>query len=517
MKIILAILFCCFILLGYGQEDDNGLDKPTIGPSFTTQRKSNFSGFIGRSENTIFLVDYLAVNRKKQELMLRRMDVNSLELIDSKDLFSVINEDFYNEPNEIFYQDKNIFLFSTVSGLKDKFNMIHLEIFNEYGEKINERVLDTLEIDEKYYISESIEKEGFLIVTQNKFLANFEQKIGLQAIESTGETSWRKMLKSPNSLQRLTIEEVHYSKNAPLYILCDHGYEAVTGSVRENNTDLINSKYSLWGYDHEKSFLKEFDLRMKNRWINGITMDYNSNYELVISGFMNETRNQTINGVFSLKIGPELTLIGSNYYKYKRSFFEKFVDAKRIEKTKELENIQLRYLLILDDNSYFVLGEHFYQQTERNYDPRTNITTTTENYNYNSIIAAYFDENGNHMWSDRIPKFQHTVNDYGYFSSFSAMQSNNHVYLFFNDSERNNDLTVNDYFNYSTMSNNRRFQISYVEIAEDGIKARGPLIGSDNNFMLRARLNYQIDPKRFYLYSEVGKSRKVFSVKQKLK
>ena len=108
MKLIVVIFFCCFTLLGFGQGNGNGLENPKTGKSFTTQRKSNFSGFIGRSENTIFLVDYLAINRKKQELMLRRIDANSLELIDSKDLFSVLNEDFYNEPNEIFYQNNTI-------------------------------------------------------------------------------------------------------------------------------------------------------------------------------------------------------------------------------------------------------------------------------------------------------------------------------------------------------------------------------------------------------------------------
>lgn len=513
MKLIICLILSWFSLYNFAQEDESRLGKTTIGPSFTTQRKSNFSGFIGQSESTLFLVDYLAINRKKQELTLRRMDANTLELIDSKDLFSVINSDFYNEPNEIFYQNNSLYLFSTVSGLKDKFNMVYLEIFNEYGERIDHRVVDTLELDEQYYLSESVEKEGFLLVTHNKFLNNFEQIIGLQTIENTGKTGWRTEIKSPNLLQSLTVENILYSKNAPIYILCDYGFEAGTGSVRENNTDLINSKFSLWAYDHQKEFLKEFDLRLKNRWINGIAMDYNSSQELVISGFINETRNQTINGVFSLKIGHDLKLIGSNYYKYKRSFFEKFVDAKRIEKTKELENIQLRDLIILEDDSYFVLGEHFYQYTERNYDPRTNITTTSENYNYNSIIAAYFDENGNHMWSDRIPKFQHTVNDYGYFSSFSVMNANNEVYLFFNDTERNNDLAVNDYFNYTTMSNNRRFQISCVQIGQNGVHSRGPIVGSNNNFMLRARLNYQIDPTTFYLYGEVGKSRKVFSVK----
>lgn len=514
MKKILNILFLCLsATLLTAQENDNGLDKAVQGPSFSTSRKSNFSGFIGRNSQTIFAIDYLSVNRKKQELNLRRFHSADLQLVDSKELFSIIDENFYNEPNEIFYQNNTIFLFSTLNGLKDKFNMIYLEVFNEYGEKLSGRVVDTLNLDEKYYVVESIEKQGFLIATHNKFDNIFEQTIQLTAIDGEGKTNWIQEIKSPVSLQNLTIEQVHYSIEAPIYILCDYGFDRDRGSIRENSTDLINNKYAIWGYDPEKAFLKEFDIRIKNRWINGIAMEYNSAKELVVSGFMNETRHQTINGVFSLKINPDLTVANSNYYKYKRSFYEKFVDAKRLDKTKELEDIILRHCVILEDDSYFILGEHFYQYTERNYDPRTNITTTTENYNYNSIIAAYFDANGNHLWSERIPKFQHTINDYGYYSSFSVMFNGNNLYLFFNDSDRNNEIALNDYFNYKSLSNNRRFQISYVQVNPDGVKSRGALINSNNSFMLRPKQSYQIDPGNFFLYGEVGKSRKLFSVK----
>lgn len=498
----------------FGQNGNSGLGPVKQGNSFNSSRKSNFSGFFGRNDQTVFAVDYLAINRKKQELNLRRFEASTMELVDSRELFTVIDEEFYNEPNEVFFQDNTIFLFSTLSGLKKKFNLIYLEIFNEYGEKITERIVDTLEVDEKYTISEAIEQKGFLIASHNKFDNIFEQTIHLQAINVLGETDWETMVKSPVSLQNLKIVDLKYSLNAPVYILCDYGFEGSSGqgSVRENNTDLLNNKYALWAYDHNKSFLKEFDIRFKNRWLNGLELTYNSKLQLVISGFINETRNQTINGVFSLIINPDLTVSSSSYYKYKKSFYEKFVAAKNLDKVKELKDIEIRNCVVLADDSYFILGEHYYQYTDRNYDPRTNITTTTENYNYNSIIVAYFDAEGNHRWTDRIPKYQHTINDYGYYSSFSTMKYKNELFLFFNDTDRNNDVALGDYFNYNDFAFNRRFQISYVSINEDGIQSRGPLVNSDNNFMLRAKQCQQIDPSTFYLFGEVGKSRKLFSV-----
>ena len=516
MKTYLFLVISCFFSVdGLAQADADGIPEPLIGKEFNTARKSNFSGFIGVNENTIFAIDYLALNRKKQELKLRRIQESTLELVDSKELFSVIKDGFYNEPNEIFYQDNTIFLFSTLSGLKVKYNLVYLEMFNSYGEKISERIVDTLGLDEKYYLTESFEKKGFLLVTHNRYNSIYEQEIGLLAINELGNTIWQKRIKSPVSLQNLTVEKIVYSTQAPIYILCDYGFERANGGFLEDNTDLLNNKYALWGYDPAKNFLKEFDLRIKKRWINGLGLAYNKANELIISGFMNETRKQTINGVFSLIINPDLTVKSSNYYTYKKALYQKFVEAKRVDRVEELEDIEYRDCIVMEDGSYYLIGEHFYQYTERNYDPRTNITTTIENYNYNSILVAYFDSNGKHLWTDRIPKFQHSVNDYGYYSSFSVMQSANELYFFFNDSDKNNDHLVTEYFNYSSFSINRRAQISYVVVNKNGLKSRGVFVNSKNNYMLRAKQCYQIDNSTFYLYGEEGKSRKVFSLKIK--
>ena len=167
---------------------------------------------------------------------------------------------------------------------------------------------------------------------------------------------------------------------------------------------------------------------------------------------------------------------------------------------------------MLNDGSYFLLGERYYKFTERNYDPRTNITTTTEHYNYNSIIVSYFDSLGNHVWTDRVPKMQNSTNDYGYYSSFTFLNNGEEIFLFFNDSDKNNELALNDYFNYKGLFNNRRFQVSYVEVDTTGPVKRGTLIGVENAFMLRAKVCHQISSNTMYLLGEVGRGAKVFSV-----
>jgi len=511
MRFILFYIAIGFLTVGHSQSEPSGLGELEKGDIFNTSRKNNFSGFLGQNAQTLFAIDYIGINRKKQELNLRRFHKGDLSLVDSRDLYRVILEDYFNEPNEIFFQDNQIFLFSTLNSDKKSHRLIYLEIFNEYGELVTEKVVDTLKENENYYLSEPIEKDGFLIATHNEFENIFEQSIGLMALDQKGLLRWRNTVKSPVSLQNMTLEEVHYSLNAPVYLLCDYGFDK--GSTRQDNSDLINHKYAIWTYDPEKELLKEFDIRMKNRWINGISLAFNSKHELIVNGFMNETRHHAINGVFTLHISPEMTVQHSSFYKYKKAFYQKFAEPKKAEKLKELEDIRLRHCVVLSNDSYFLLGEHFYHYTERNYDPRTNITTTTENYNYNSIVVAYFDAKGNHMWTDKVPKYQQSINDYGYYSSFSVMQHDQSIYLFFNDSDRNRDIALTDYFGYRNLYNNRRFQITYVRINPDGVQARGVFVDSDNSFTLRAKQSYQIDENRFFLYGENGKNRRVFATR----
>jgi hypothetical protein len=492
------------------------LETPIKGGEYSTARKENFNGFIGENSTTLFSIDYLYLSRKKQELIVRKFYKNDLKLVDSKNIYEIPPDGFYGEPVEVFYSHDSIFLFSNLYDETQKVMFITLDVFDINYEKLISTTVDTLPDDETMHIEEERNKNGFVLIKSHKFSNLTEQEIDVKYVSSSGLIDWTKTLKSPMALQNLTIERILYTVGGPLYVLCNYNYDPANLSGNDDES-MINNKYALWGYDPESNFLKEFEIRMKGKWLNGIRMEINPQNELLVAGYFNETRYRTMCGTFSLLIGPELNIISSSFYKLSPEILAKFIEEKDREKVKELDDYQLNEMAMLDNGSFFLLGERYYKYIERTYDPRTNITTTTEHYNYNSIIVSYFDSAGNHIWTDRIPKYQNSTNDYGYFSSFTHLNTGKEVYLFFNDSEKNNELALDDYFNYKGLFNNRRFQISYVALDTTGLLSRGPLVGVENGFMLRAKESNRISPSTMYLFTEVGREAKVFSVGLKKK
>ena len=490
------------------------LNEPIIGKAFNTTKKENFSGFIGENTTAVFSIDYLYLSRKKQELNVRKFHKSDLQLMESRNIYMPPEGDFYSEPTEAYLQNDKIYLFSVLMGEKGNPNLIELKIFDDHLERISTGIVDTLGLDEVLYVQESREQDGFVLGRYNKYSKLTEQKIDLTAIDNAGIVQWRKSVKSPMALQNITIEDIAYSKDSPIFVLCNYAYN-LNNRNAVSESDMLNNKYAIWAYDHDKNFLKEFELRIKGKWINGIKMHVNRQGNLLVSGFMNETKHYSINGTFSLLINSQLEVVNSNFQKFDTDVRKKFIDAKDINKIKELEDYVLNDMKIQEDGSYYLVGERFYKYTERNYDPRTNITSTIEHYNYNAIIVSYFDSLGNNLWTECVPKYQNSTNDYGYYASFSTMNVEDGLYLFFNDTEKNNEIGLTDYFNYKGLFNNRRAQISYVQLDHEGVKERGALIDASNDFMLRAKQCHQVSENTMYLMGETGRQSKVFSVSLK--
>ncbi len=506
-KLIFSILF--FVAINVQGQ----FEEPLIGKEFSTAKKENFSGFIGENTTTLYTADYLYINRKKQELNIRKFHKADLQLIDTRNIYQDVMEDYYSEPIEIFFQEGRFFLFSNYFNDREKTKLLSLEIFDEQLEKISFAIIDSMDIDETMEIQESKEKIGFVLISYSKFSALTEQEIHLKTLDKNGEIEYDKVIKSPLALQNLNIEKIRFTNESPIYLLCNYSYFNANQPFGDDD-DLINNKYAIWAYDKELHYLKEFEIRIQNKWVNGVKMEIDKSGRLILSGFINESRHHTVNGVFSLLI-DKFEVKKSSFEIFDESILNKFIPEKDRDKVKEMPDYKINDLNIMEDGSYFVTGEQYYKYIERNYDPRTNITTSTEHFNYNSIIVSYFDKDGIHQWTDCVPKVQNSTNDFGYYSSYSVMNSGEKLYLFFNDSQKNNELAKNDYFNYTSLYNNRKFQVTFVEVDKDSIVQRNSLISEGNSFMLRAKSSSQINKENMYLLGETGRQAKIFSIKLK--
>ncbi|MEZ4923573.1 MAG: hypothetical protein R2780_10420 [Crocinitomicaceae bacterium] len=507
MRNIILIGFFCFSSISIAQ-----LKEPLIGIEYSTDRKENFSGFIGENSIGLFTADYIYFNKRKQELIIRNFHKGDLQLVNSKNIYSQVIDGYTNDPQEIFYQKGKFYLFSHLDSERDKTRLLGVEVFNEILEREKVVILDTLVTDEVDFIKESEDKNGFLVASHLRYSQMIEQEIDLIKVSSDGEMEWKQTIKSPMALQTLRIEKVRFSSNSPIFILCNYAYD-LSGAPEVDQA--VNNQYALWSYDTKGKFLKEFDIRLKNKWANGIDMQLHKDGDVIISGYFNETKNPSINGVFSMIVGADLSLKNTSWYKFNEEIFNKFYKKDDKNRDIELNDYQLKSVALLDDNSYFLLGEQYYKYIERINDPRTNVTTTTEYFNYNSIIVSYFDSLGNHKWTDRIPKFQNSTNDFGYFSSFATMNTGKDLYLFFNDSKKNNESPPSDYFGYNNLFNNMRSQISYVQLKAKGIANRDALIVDADNFTLRARLCGQLSSNEAYLMTESNRGSKIVKVEKK--
>lgn len=507
--LILCLIFCTAVV--HAQLSDSVSGSP-----YSTARKENFNGFIGENSTTVFTVDYLYLSRKKQELILRKFYKEDLKLVDAQNIYQIPPDGFYGEPVEVFFKNDSVFMFCNLYDETQKQLFITLDVYDINYQLLYSKTLDTLPDDQLIHFAEEKDRSGFILLKTHKFSNLAEQQMEIKYIGHDGRQVWYKRLKSPMALQNLSIESVVYKEGCPLYVLCNYHFDPAQLGEDETQTT-VNNKYALWAYDPDINFLKEFEFRMKGKWLHGIKMSLNNLDQLVVAGYFNESRQMAVAGTFSVLLGPKLNMINSTFFKFTPEVLNRFIEERDREKVKELQDYQLNHLAMLGNGAFFLLGERYYKFIERTYDPRTNITTTTEHYNYNSIVVSYFDSLGNHVWSDRVPKYQNSTNDFGYYSSYTYLNTGSEIFLFFNDSEKNNELAMDDYFNYKGLFNNRRFQISYVQVDTSGLQARGPLIGVDNQFLLRAKESNSINRNTMYLFAEAGREAKVFSATVELK
>lgn len=108
----------------------------------------------------------------------------------------------------------------------------------------------------------------------------------------------------------------------------------------------------------------------------------------------------------------------------------------------QLYNYAIRAIHSLEDGSTVVVAEQFYIYQQTSTDGK-GITQTIYHYYYNDVIVYKIDSNGLFSWIVRLPKEQHSINDYGYYSSVKTVISGGKLLCLFNDNRKNYDEAGN--------------------------------------------------------------------------
>ncbi|MDX1349019.1 MAG: hypothetical protein R3279_02165 [Putridiphycobacter sp.] len=507
MKLHLLSLLFLFTITSIGQVSGVIEGKP-----FARSKTESFNGFVGETNLEIYTVDYIYSNKKKKELITRKFFKTDLSITLEQDIFNnPLEENYYSDPYEILLINNKIYLFSIFTHIKEQTTTLGLQIYNEALAVESFEIIDSIanKSATNITIQVSEDKEAILISQNHPHNITSKEAIDLICLDLNGQSLWKKQLVSFNTVSRVNVEKIVFPSVTEVFLLCNYGFNNNRNADIED-VKLLTNKYAVWAYNHDLNFLKEIDLRLKLKWLNGVDIALRENGHLLISGFVNSSRDFAVDAVFNVLLNKNYNVIQNNYYKLNEEDLSQFINSTQSKR--QLDNYFLRNLVPLSDGSFYLVGEHYYTFLDRIYDPRTNTTSTTEHFNYEDIIIAYFDKNGKIQWLKKLPKIQNSTNDNGYYSSFSLFSKNNSIYLIYNDNVENLELSVENSKDIKPLFNGRRNALMYAKVDAEGEMSRNRINLTENNYLLYAKKSLQVSNENMYLLTELGRKAKIIGL-----
>jgi hypothetical protein len=209
---------------------------------------------------------------------------------------------------------------------------------------------------------------------------------------------------------------------------------------RESKGGKPNYKYLILSYNGTDSKYKQYDISLGEQFISEITFEIDPKGNLLVAGFYGNKNSNGIAGIFYTRLDADKgTIIVSKTQEFDKATLAKFMSPKKAEKNKELEDYVMRKPIVREDGGILLTGEQYYVvvvTTQTKYG-----TTYTYHYYYNTIIVSNVKPDGTIEWITAIPKFQHTINDDGYYSSFSLCVYKDKMFFFYNDNKKNLGIT----------------------------------------------------------------------------
>jgi hypothetical protein len=474
------------------------------GADFTIEHKAQFQGVIGVNKNAMFSVQSQFNGDRLKDLFLGKYSTDSLYPKMVKSIFPKETATDVYQPKEIFMLDTAIFL--CCSKENKKTNEVQLVLFPISAQGIlgNEHNFGRLNITDKehdaYELATGEDEKSFVIFRYLPYNNGEKQLIECTGIHTDLSEYWKDTLVFPYVNFSFYFSQIWYDGQYRLYFKGrkTNGIDAPTSST----ASVDNNSCFLFSYNGQSKQLKEIELKIDHLHIQSLDFLVNDSV-LYLAGFVSSLMSSGTTGLFSMVLNKDFEITQTALHSFTPEELSAFYPNKQPESS--IDQLQSKGMLLAKDGHFCLLGEQFYKETYTNYDMRMNVSSLSSIYNYNSVLLSLFDANGNWLKNESIPKFQSTLNDGGYYSSFYATVEKEAFVLFFNDNQRNQHLGNSDVRDMREMKSYTNTYICKASIKFDGTSTREEINSELKNKLLVPQLAYKLPNNQSYLYLEKGK------------
>lgn len=192
----------------------------------------------------------------------------------------------------------------------------------------------------------------------------------------------------------------------------------------------------------------------------GVIINYLN--ELVFCGSFISGRDQT--GVLYATIdGSTGKFIISEQQLFTNQQLRAMLPSDRRQYNLAYTDFYINNLAVQPDNSILITGQTYSSYTTTNYNGRT--TTFVYHYLYNQMMVWKFNPAGRLEKLVMVPKFQHTTNDLGAYSGYTALFDSGVVYLIYPDNAKNAEVYKQE--DLKQMSTRRALMVAAVNIEQE--------------------------------------------------
>lgn len=488
--------------------------KPTIiwGKEEKQAPRTYIKKIICETEGIIYIYRTSGESLKRDVHIMETYSSENLNLLNRIFLPPLTDTDALVE--DIKYIGHHLVVFYSVL---DKANQrtAYAQLLSKSGNKTGEAImLDQLSFAKKRNIGTfdfvlSADSSKILLYRNEPFEKYAQEKFSYRVFDKHFNLLWNKEMELPYTDKYFEITEYRIDNNGNVFMLATIFPDKNKGE--KNIKGLPNHKHVLFAFYPNESELSEFEITLSGKFISDITFRLNDKNDLVVAGFYSNSGFYNINGTFYMLIDAASRDVKITKLKpFDRDFLLNFLSEKNADKGRGLSNIYFNHFILTNNGSAVLIGEQHYVENVCFNDMRTGNLICNYHFFYNDIIAVNIDSTGTITWANRIPKFQHTVNDNGFYSSYSLATVNNHLHFIFNDNPKNIELAETKPNRLRAMTGAQGAVTMLCSINANGETIREPLFSAKGgNVILRPKFFKQINPNELIIFAQRGKKYKL--------
>lgn len=343
-------------------------------------------------------------------------------------------------------------------------------------------------------------------------------KFGFNIFDRNMEPVWNKEVVLPVQENLFQVSDYLVDNEGSAYLVGKRYFRRERDRVKGQP----GYEYVVYAYRDGGEDVSEYVLNLRDHFLSDLHLEIAPSGDLICAGFYSDIDATNAKGTFYFTVDAKTQEIKHrSLYEFDLKFLTMNLNdrqgeriEKRAEKGKrnEINQYDIRELVPRGDGGTVLIAEQYYVRVVTSVDRTTGNSTIRYYYHYNDIVVISINPGGDIEWATKIPKRQTSVNDNGYYSSYSMMITGGKLHFIYNDHKLNIVERRSSNLKNFRLNDNKGI-IALASVDPEGNVERRPLFSNrDVTTICRPKMCSQISPEEMLFFGKRGKKTQFGSV-----